>query len=85
MDYITKGYWWKAAGTRALKTFCQTFVAMVGTGAFIHEIEWVAVLSASVLAAVLSIMTSLAGLPEVDDWLYEDDDDDDDDFWDEEG
>lgn len=65
MDYITSTAWWKAAGTRAIKTFCQTFVAMCGTGALFQEIDWLMVISASGLAAVISIMTSLAGLPEV--------------------
>lgn len=65
MDCITNKNWWKAAGIRALKTFCQTFVAMCGTGAFLQEIAWVNVLSASLLATVISIMTSMAGLPEV--------------------
>ena len=58
--------WWKAAGIRALKTFCQTAVATIGTTAVLHEVDWVAIASASALAAVLSLLTSLAGLPEVD-------------------
>lgn len=57
--------WWKAAGIRALKTFCQTAVATIGTTAVLHEVDWVAIASASALAAVLSLLTSLAGLPEV--------------------
>lgn len=57
--------WWKAAGVRALKTFCQTAVAMLTGSLFIHEVNWIMVLSASALAAVLSLLTSLAGLPEV--------------------
>ncbi len=59
--------WWKAAGIRALKTLCQTAVAMIPVTALITEIDWVAVGSASVLAAVLSLLTSLGGLPEVAD------------------
>lgn len=58
--------WWKAAGIRALKTMAQTAVATIGTSAVVSEVNWVMVLSASVLAGVLSILTSLAGLPEVD-------------------
>lgn len=58
--------WWKAAGIRAVKTFAQTAVATIGTTAFMDQVNWVAVASASVLAAVLSLLTSLAGLPEVD-------------------
>ncbi len=58
--------WWKAALIRALKTFCQTAVATVGTAAFLLEVHWTAVLSAAALAALLSLLTSLAGLPEVE-------------------
>mgnify|MGYP002519434120 CR=1 FL=1 len=58
--------WLKAAGVRALKTAAQAALAVVGTSTvFIHEINWLLVLSASTLAAVLSLITSLAGLPEV--------------------
>ena len=59
--------WWKAAGIRALKTFAQAAIATIGTSAVLSEVNWIAVLSASVLAAILSLLTSLAGLPEVDD------------------
>ena len=59
--------WWKAAGIRALKTFCQTAVATIGTTAVISEVDWAQVASTAALAAVLSILTSLAGLPEVTD------------------
>lgn len=58
--------WWKAAGIRAIKTICQTAIATIGTSALIHEVNWVMVVSASLLAGVLSMLTSLAGLPEVD-------------------
>ena len=58
--------WWKAAGVRAIKTVCQTAVATLGTAAVLSEINWVAVGSAAVLAGLLSLLTSLAGLPEVD-------------------
>lgn len=57
--------WLKAAGIRALKTVAQTAVATIGTSVVMSEVDWVVVLSASVLAGVLSILTSLAGLPEV--------------------
>lgn len=57
--------WIKAAGIRALKTVAQTAVATIGTTALINEVNWIAVGSASLLAGVLSILTSLAGLPEV--------------------
>lgn len=57
-----------AAGIRALRTLAQTAVATIGTSALLSEVNWVAVSSASVLAAILSILTSIAtGLPEVDD------------------
>ena len=58
--------WWKAAGIRALKTVCQTAIATIGTSALMSEVNWVAVASASVLAGILSMLTSVAGLPEVD-------------------
>lgn len=57
--------WWKCAGIRAGKTFCQTAIATIGTSAFLSDVNWIAVLSASALASILSILTSLAGLPEV--------------------
>ena len=58
--------WWKAAGIRALKTVCQTAIAMIGTTALMQDVNWLAVLSASALSGVLSLLTSLAGLPEVE-------------------
>ena len=63
-----KEYWInlaKAAGIRAVKTIAQTFVATIGTAAVLQEVNWVMVLSASVLAGVISLATSIAGLPEV--------------------
>lgn len=57
---------WKAAGIRAIKTVCQTAIAIIGTTKVISEVDWLAVLSASALAGILSILTSIAaGLPEV--------------------
>lgn len=57
---------WKAAGIRALRTICQTAVATIGTTAFIEEVNWIMVGSSSLLAGILSILTSIAtGLPEV--------------------
>lgn len=57
--------WLKAAGVRAVKTVAQTFIASVGTAAVISAVDWSMVLSASVLAGILSLATSVAGLPEV--------------------
>lgn len=58
--------WLKAAGTRALKTVAQTAIATIGTTALLTDVDWKIVLSASALAGLLSILTSVAGLPEVD-------------------
>ena len=57
--------WIKAAGIRAIKTVAQTAVAMIGTSVVISEVDWVMVASASVLSGVLSLLTSVAGLPEL--------------------
>ena len=58
--------WIKSAGIRAVKTVAQTAVATIGTSAVLAEVDWVVVASASVLAGVLSVLTSIAGLPEAD-------------------
>lgn len=58
--------WFKAAGVRAIKTVAQTAVATIGTSAALHEVNWLIVASAAVLAGVLSLLTSVAGLPEVE-------------------
>ena len=60
--------WVKAAGVRALKTVAQTAVATIGTSVVISEVDWRIVLSASLLSGILSVLTSIAGLPEVDKW-----------------
>ena len=58
--------WLKCAGIRALKTFCQTAIATIGTSATMGEVNWLLVGSTSLLSAILSILTSFAGLPEVE-------------------
>ena len=63
---VTNKKWWKAAGIRALKTIAQTAIATIGTSAVMSEVNWIAVGSASLLAGILSMLTSLAGLPEVE-------------------
>lgn len=58
--------WWKAAAVRAVKTVAQTAVASIGATALLSDIDWITVISASVLSGVLSLLTSISGLPEVD-------------------
>ncbi len=63
-DYQKK--WIKAAGIRAIKTMAQTAIASIGTAAVLSEVNWTIVVSASVLAGGLSLLTSVAGLPELE-------------------
>lgn len=58
--------WIKAAGLRALRTVAQTALATIGTAAVLEEVNWLAVLSASLLAGILSLLMSVAGLPELE-------------------
>lgn len=58
--------WVKAAGVRAIKTVAQTAVATIGTSAMLAQVDWIMVASASALAGLLSLLTSVAGLPEVE-------------------
>ncbi|MFV0528314.1 MAG: holin [Lachnospiraceae bacterium] len=65
MRRLTNTVWWEAAATRAVKTIAQTAIAMIGTAVIISAVDWKVVVSASLLAGLLSLLTSLAGLPEV--------------------
>lgn len=66
MKKIFTKEWFAAAGIRALKTVAQTAVATIGVTAMIHEVDWVVVGSTAALAGVLSLLTSIAGLPELE-------------------
>lgn len=57
--------WFKCAGVRAIKTMAQTAIAMIGTSVVLDDVNWVGVVSATILSGVLSMLTSIAGLPEV--------------------
>ena len=65
MDNLKSKEWWKAAGIRAIKTIAQTAIATIGTSVAIKDVDWIMVASASVVAGLLSILTSIAGIPEV--------------------
>lgn len=67
MKTVFTNSWWKAAGIRALKTMAQTAAATIGTSAVISSVDWRMVISSAVLSGVLSLLTSVAGLPEVED------------------
>lgn len=58
--------WFKAAGVRAIKTMAQTAVALIGTNAFITTVDWKMIISGAVMAGVVSVLTSVAGIPEVE-------------------
>ena len=65
MKEIFTKRWFEAAAIRAIKTMAQTFVATIGTAAVLQEVNWRLVISAAILSGILSMATSLAGLPEV--------------------
>lgn len=66
MKYLKSKEWWEAAGTRAIRTFAQAALAMIGSSAIVlSDVSWTMVGSGAVFAAILSLLTSLAGLPEV--------------------
>lgn len=67
MKTVFTNSWWRAAEIRAIKTIAQTAIATIGSSAIISAVDWKMVVSASLLAGILSLLTSVAGLPEVDD------------------
>ena len=64
MDKLISKEWWKDAGTRCIKTIAQTAIATIGTSALIDEVNWLVVLSTSALAGLLSLLTSIATIPD---------------------
>ena len=66
MQAIKNKDWWSAAGIRAVKTIAQTAIGTIGASTMASSVDWSVVLSASLLAGIVSLLTSLAGLPEVD-------------------
>ena len=63
-EKLTSSEWWKEAGGRAVRTVAQTAIATIGTSALIENVNWLVVLSASALAGLLSILTSIATIPD---------------------
>lgn len=68
------GIWLRAALIRAVRTVAQTAIATIGTSAVLSDVNWEVVVSASLLSGILSILTAFAGLPEVDQTIYEEED-----------
>lgn len=66
MKQIKSKEWWRAAGIRSLKTVAQTAISTIGVSTIMSDVNWMMVLSASALAGVLSLLTSIAGLPELE-------------------
>ena len=66
MSNLTNPKWWAAAGVRALKTLAQAAIATIGSSAVLSQVDWKLVASSAVLAAILSMLTSLSGLAEVE-------------------
>ena len=62
--------WLKCAGIRAIRTVAQTAIAVISTSFVLSDVDWIAVISASILAGILSVLTSLAGLPEVEEDVF---------------
>lgn len=73
MSKLKSKDWWEAALIRAIRTFCQTFIGLVGVGAAMEDVDWIRTISVSVVAMILSVFTSIAtGLPETKDKQDED-------------
>lgn len=66
MSQLKNKKWWEAAGTRAIRTVAQTALATIGSSMMISEVNWLLVGSASVVAGIVSLLTSISGLPEVE-------------------
>ena len=67
LDDLKNKTFWKATAIRAIKSVCQTAIATIGTASLLSEVNWVVVISASILSGILSVLTSIVvGLPEVD-------------------
>ena len=66
MNYLTSKEWWEKAAIRAIKTVCQTAVGVIGSSYVLSDVDWKIVVSASAVAGIVSLLTSLAGLPEVE-------------------
>lgn len=73
MNYLTNKDWWAKAGTRAIKTMAQTALSLFTVGQIMQDIDWMVVASASAVAGLYSLLTSLAGLPEISDESDSDD------------
>lgn len=69
VEHMTKS-WLKCAGIRAIRTVAQTAIAVISTSFVLSDVDWIAVISASILAGILSVLTSLAGLPEVEEDVF---------------
>ena len=65
LDNLKNSAWWRAAGIRAVKTVAESAIAGIGTAAVMSEVDWRYVISAAILAGILSILVSIKGLPEV--------------------
>lgn len=72
MKQLKNAKWWSAAYARCLKTMCQTAIAMIGTSQMIEQVDFKVVISSTTLAGILSLLTSIAGLPEVETPYIED-------------